>query len=173
MKVEFSAVNSHAHRQCHPETCCCSTDWLVVRFEYDRCGHITRREIQDSYKKGIGATKSRCIKSQTKKPNAMIIVKNFPSVGSDSTIDNVAEITGLTHNEIKQRYETFETPELPIKVEVTTKGLFFSATKEYSISDFKISNSQWHNMSYFEKEAAIQAFFSSDEQVTNINEIDL
>lgn len=103
----------------------------------------------------------------------MIIVKNFPSVGGDSTIDNVAEITGLTHHEIKQRYETFETPELPIKVEVTTKSLFFSATKEYSISDFKISNLQWRNMSYFEKKAAIQAFFSSDEQVTNINEIDL
>jgi len=48
MKVEFSAVNSHAHRQCHPETCCCSTDWLVVRFEYDRCGHITRGEIYDN-----------------------------------------------------------------------------------------------------------------------------
>jgi len=51
MKVEFLAVNSHVHRQCHPETCCCSTDWLVVRFEYDRCGHITKREIQDSYEK--------------------------------------------------------------------------------------------------------------------------
>lgn len=101
----------------------------------------------------------------------MIIIKNFPSVGSDSTIDNVSEITGLTHYEIKQRYETFETPEPPIKVEVTTKGLFLSATKEYYISDFKITNSQWNNMSYFEKKAAIQSFFSSDEEVTNVNEI--
>ena len=26
----YEVVNAHAWRQCHPETCCCRTDYLVV-----------------------------------------------------------------------------------------------------------------------------------------------
>jgi len=103
----------------------------------------------------------------------MVIIKNFPLVGSDSTIDNVAEITGLTHHEIKQRYETFETPEPPIRLEVFTRTKFLNGSKFFSIDNFNLTNEQWQDMTYSEKKAAIQAFFSSDEQVTNINEIDL
>lgn len=103
----------------------------------------------------------------------MIIVKNFPSVGNDSTIDDVAEITGLTQSEIKQRYETFETPGPPIRLEVFTKSKLLNGSKFFSIDNFNLTNEQWQDMTYSEKKAAIQSFFSSDEQVTNINEIEL
>lgn len=44
-KIEFQVLTSHNARKCHPETCCCSTDWVIVRYVIDRCGHIIQRYI--------------------------------------------------------------------------------------------------------------------------------
>jgi hypothetical protein len=55
---EFEVLSSHFIRKCHPETCCCSTEWVVAQLMNINSNNPNDRywklyEVVGSYQEGI------------------------------------------------------------------------------------------------------------------------